>query len=53
MSNAELRQHLSNMENEFNARKNKVQKLFEEMSLLENEYLKIEREIKLRKTIEL
>lgn len=51
MSNAEIKQHMMTLENEFEAKKAKIKELCEELKKLEDEYIKAQNEINLRKTI--
>lgn len=51
MSNSEIKLHLESINMEFEAKKAKAIKLFEEMKQLQNEYAKVENEIKIRREI--
>lgn len=51
MTNAEIKQHMLVLENEFEAKKTKLKEIIEELKEIETEYTKAATEINLRKTI--
>lgn len=51
MSNVEIKQYLLTLENEFEAKKAKVKEMCEELKDIEEEYIKAQNEMNLRKTV--
>lgn len=51
MSNVEIKQYLLTLENEFEAKKAKVKEMCEELKEIEEEYIKAQNEMNLRKTV--
>lgn len=51
MTNAEIKQQMMVLENEFEAKKSKLKTFLDELKKLEDEYIKAQNEINLRKTI--
>lgn len=51
MSNVEIKQYLLTLENEFEAKKTKVKEMCEELKEIEEEYIKAQNEMNLRKTV--
>lgn len=51
MSNAEIKVYLLQLENEFEAKKNNIKKICEELIELEHEYNSAQNELNIRKTI--
>lgn len=51
MTNSELKEVIVKLENEFEAQKSKIKKECELLQEIENEYLKVQREISTRKVI--
>lgn len=51
MTNAEIKQQMMVLENEFEAKKSKLKAFLDELKELEDEYIKAQNEINLRKTI--
>ena len=51
MSNTEIKVYLLQLENEFEAKKNNIKKICEELIELEHEYNSAQNELNIRKTI--
>lgn len=51
LSNSELKLEQKKLSDKYDVLKNEIAKLYQEMEKLDKEYMKIESEIKLRKTI--